>query len=265
MNPIYRLLLVIVLCGSSLFSIESSEASRQEYLKLIEQYPRLIQPLGNRHAGEIEIVIDPEKMTSIEKKTGREVGLVQRDKYWIWLNDACIFPNGAEGVYGRILWVSSLGSCPGVIVMPILPNGKIVLNCNFRHATRSWEIELPRGALHAGEDVEVAAKRETLEETGMVVDHLYLLGEIPPDTGLTNSIAPIFMATVLGKQDAQPEDSEAIEAIISLSINEIKQAFSKGYYEYPVRGVNKRIHFRDPFLAYAILMYELKQQENLKQ
>lgn len=260
-HSILRFFIITIFLGAFSQGAQSSENSRQEYLKLIEQYPRLIKPQGDHTGGEIEIVIDPVKMAAIEKKTGREVGLVQRDKYWVWLNDACIFPNGAEGVYGRILWVSSLESCPGVIVMPILPNGKIVLNCNFRHATRSWEIELPRGALNAGEDVEAAARRETLEETGMIVDHLYLLGEIPPDTGLTNTVAPLFAAKVVAKEDARPEDSEAIESIISLSISEIKEAFLKGYYEYPVRGVNKQIPFRDPFLSYAVLLYELKQME----
>lgn len=262
MNTSYfRLFAATILSSVFFLGMEAGEVSRQEYLELIAQYPKLIQPLGDHRAGEIEIVIDPERMQAIEKKFGRPVGLVQRDKYWLWINDACIFPSGAEGVYGRILWRHSLDSCAGVIVMPILPDGKVVLNCNFRHATRSWEMELPRGAVSPGEDIEAAAKRETVEETGMLVDQLSLLGEIPPDTGLTNTVAPVFMARVIAKQDAQPEETEAIESIVSLTIGEIKQAFIQGYYECDVKGVKKRIHFRDPFLAYAILLYELTQLE----
>jgi ADP-ribose pyrophosphatase len=241
-------------------SIESSEVSRQEYLELMKRYPNLIQLQGDFSKGEIQIILDPQEMADIEKATGRDVGVMMQDKYWLWINDACLFPGGRKGVYGRILWVKSLESCPGVVVLPVMPDGKIVLNCNFRHATRSWEIELPRGLINFGEEPEAAAKRETIEETGMVVDDLILLGEAATDTGITNTVVPIFVAKVLDKQSPQQEESEAIEEILSLTIQEIKQAFLQGYHECHVRRMQKRIPFRDPFLAYAILMYELKQQ-----
>lgn len=240
-------------------SIHAGEASRNQYLELIQSSPKLINPQGEHAKGEIQIVTNPEEMAAIEKNTGRDVGIVMRDKYWLWVNDACVFPNGTKGVYGRILWVNSLEGCPGVAVMPVTSDGKVILNCNFHHATRSWEIELPRGGINIGEDPEIAAKRETIEETGMLVNDLILLGKMPPDTGLTNTIVPIYMAKVIEKQDSQPEDSEAIEEILCLSVSEIKQAFLRGYYEHKVRGAQKQIPFRDPFLAYAILIYELKQ------
>lgn len=252
---------LVLICSAIFNAVEAGEASRNEYLELVKQYPKVFQPQGDFAKGEIQIVLDPQEMANIEKTAARDVGIMKQDKYWLWINDACIFPNGKKGVYGRILWAKSLESCPGVAVMPVLPDGKIVLNCNFRHATRSWEMELPRGGLNAGEDIIAAAKRETMEETGMLVDELILLGEMPPDSGLTNTIVPIFVAKVIEKQSSQPEDSEAIEEIISLTIPEIKQAFLKGYYEHTIRGVSKKIHFRDPFLAYAILIYELKSNE----
>lgn len=252
-----QLLFILI---STLFCTLSyaSEISRQNYLELIKCYPHLIQPTGDFSKGEIQVVLDPDKMAEIEKSTARDVGVVMKDKYWLWINDACIFPNGNTGVYGRILWVKALESSPGVAVMPVLPDGKIVLNCNFRHSTRSWEIELPRGIVNSGEELEAAARRETMEETGMVVDELYLLGEIPPDTGITSTVVPIFAAKVKNRQDSQQEDTEAIEEILALSINEIKKAFLQGYYECTIRGISKRVPFRDPFLAYAILIYENK-------
>jgi ADP-ribose pyrophosphatase len=242
----------------STLSIGASEITRQQYIELISLYPNLIQPLGSASKGEIEIVLDEDRMASIEKKCKREVGVVARDKYWLWINDACIFPSGQEGIYGRILHINALTTVTGVAVMPVMPDGSIVLNCNFRHATRSWEIELPRGGVNAGEDIEAAARRETVEETGMVIDTLSLLGEIPPDSGLTSTVVPIFMAKVIKKQDTQQEETEAIEEILSLSLIEIKQGFVKGYLNREIRGVEKRILFRDPFLAYAVLLYELK-------
>ena len=239
---------------------QGSEASRKQYLELFQSYPKLIEHTGDFSKGEIEVVLDPQNMAAIEKESGREVGIVMKDKYWLWVNDACIFPNGKKGVYGRILWVKSLEGCPGVAVMPITSDGKIILNCNYRHATRSWEIELPRGCINDGEEVEAAAKRESVEETGMLVSDLVLIGNMGSDTGISGTIIPIYLAQVIGKQDSQPEDSEAIEDILFLTLSEVKQAFLQGDYEHSIRGVKIKIPFRDPFLAYAILLYELKNQ-----
>jgi hypothetical protein len=50
-----------------------------------------------------------------------------------------------------------------------------------------------------------------LWSSGSVANDLSLLGEIPPDTGLTDTAATIFMAKVIDKQMAQPEDSESVE------------------------------------------------------
>lgn len=260
MQVLFSSMLVFTITCNALFTfVQAGESSRRQYLELIERFPSLIKSQGDYTSGEIQIVLDPQEMASIEEDTAREVGIMMKDKYWLWINDACIFPNGKKGVYGRILWINSLESCPGVAVMPVMSNGKIILNCNFRHATRSWEIELPRGGINFGEEIEAAAKRETIEETGMLVDDLLLLGKIPPDTGLTNTIVPIYMAKVIEEQTPQREDSEAIEEILSLTVSEIKQAFLQGYYEHKVRGVQMQIPFRDPFLAYAILIYELRQ------
>lgn len=253
------LFLFCFICNFLSSSIQADEISRHHYIELIKNSPKLVNVLGEYTKGEIEIVTNPQEMAAIEKKTGREVGVVKKDKYWLWINDACVFPNGSKGVYGRILWVQSLEGVTGVAVMPVAEDGRVFLNCNFRHATRSWEIELPRGGVNIGEEPESAARRETIEETGMVVGDLVFLGEIPPDTGLTNAIVPIYMANVVGKQASELEDEEAIEDILCLTIPEIKRAFVRGYYEHTIRGVQKQVLFRDPFLAYAILMYELRQ------
>lgn len=244
-----KIIIFIFACSALL----GNQQSRKEYLELIQNHPHLIVPKGDSLQGEIEILTDPVKIEQIEEKSKRDVGVVWRDKYWLWINDAVRFPSGHEGIYARIVWVKALTGSVGVAVMPILPDGRIVLNCNYRHATRSWEIELPRGGLNLNETIEEAAKREALEETGMVVDELTLLGEMPPDTGLTSTIVPIFQARVIEKQKSDQDETEAIEEILALGRKEIETAFQRGYLDRQIRGETKRVFVRDPFLAFALL------------
>jgi len=240
--------------------LAASVESCREYLDLAKKYPKFVTPGGSAENGEIELILDEERMLAIEKETGRTVGVMGRDKYFLWVNDACKFPGGKEGVYGRLIWMSGLDSEAAVIVMPVFPDGKIAVNCNFRHATRSWEIELPAGLIDDGESPEDAAVRETKEETGLLVDRLVRLGEIPSDSGAVSAVLPVFLARVTGKGNAMLEDSEAIAEVLALSVSEIKEAFGRGFLEVKIKGIDHKVPFRDSGLAYAILMGELKKE-----
>jgi ADP-ribose pyrophosphatase len=127
------------------------------------------------------------------------------------------------------MWQQALRGLTGVAVMVVLPDGRIVLNRNYRHATRSWEYELPRGASEPGETIEAVALREVKEETGMVIDQLILLGEIAPDTGMVNAVVPVVMAKLMSQEEAAPEDSEAIAGIEAFTVKELKQGYIEGY------------------------------------
>src|SRR5712675_3780480 len=56
---------------------------------------------------------------------------------------------------------------PGsVVVLPVLPDGRILLIRQYRHATRQYLWELVAGRIDGGESVRAAAARELIEETG---------------------------------------------------------------------------------------------------
>jgi ADP-ribose pyrophosphatase len=103
MQVLFSVFLFFGFIYNGFISIHAGEVSRNQYLELIQSSPKLMNHQGEYGKGEIQIVTDPEDMAAIEKNTGRDVGIVMRDKYWLWVNDACVFPNGTKGVYGRIL------------------------------------------------------------------------------------------------------------------------------------------------------------------
>ena len=251
------LLLVSLLCIQGLCSAANENITK--YLEYLKQYPLTLGPNASYKKGEIEIIRDEKQMAEIQNRTKRMVGVVAEDNYWIWINDAVCFPNGTKGVYGRVIWRRSLEGIGGVAIMPLLPNGKIALNRNFRHATRSWEYELPRGCLLYNEAPEQAALREMKEETGLIASKIEFLGHINPDSGMTNTIVPIYLAQVLKKDISTPEDSEAIASIDAFTIAELKQGFFDGYLITEISGKSVKINLRDPFLSFALLQWDIRQ------
>lgn len=244
------------------------------YLQLLKDHQASFGPLGKWQHGEIEITLNPELIRKIENQTRLRmmsrgiqetdaekwstVGVVAEDNYWIWVRDAVIFPSGVYGTYDRLMWKSGFNGYPGAVILPILSTKKVIVNVNYRHATRSWEIELPRGQKKEGETIEKAAARELKEETGYQIIKCIHLGNIAPDTGTLMSVVPVYCGEVSHSGESAKEYSEAIEQNPAFSKEELKQGFARGYIEIPIRGEIVKVNCRDPFLTYALLQAEMK-------
>jgi ADP-ribose pyrophosphatase len=253
------------------FFLFTSENDRlTNYLSTIEKYKSHLCPLGDHKQGEIEIVLDIDKIQKIEsiqqkrlekagfdKKIaylGSRVGIVSEDNFWIWIRDAVIFPTGAMGTYDRLLWRSSLYGFTGVAILPILENGNILFNLNYRHATRSWELELPRGMIGKSETAKSAAIRELKEETGAASFEMIHLGNMTPDSGCLTTVVPIFFAKILKIEKSDQDFSEAISYNPILSLKEINQGLIDGFIM--ING--KKASLRDPFLTYSLYQAKIR-------
>ena len=244
----------------SLYFFQSAYATNiDKYFEYLDKCPQTLGPNGSYTDGEIEIILDKKKINEIMISANRDVGVIAEDNYWIWLNDAVRFPGGSYGVYGRIIWKCSLDGISGVAIMPLLPNRKVALNRNYRHATRSWEYELPRGGMNPHETPKQAAIREMKEETGYLADRIEPLGLMNPDSGTISSLVPVYLAEVTEKGASKPESSEAIASIDAFTIEELKQGFLDGYLTTLIYGKKTKVNLRDPFLAFALLQWELRQ------
>lgn len=97
-----------------------------------------------------------------------------------------------------------------VVVLPVFPDGSILLIRQYRHAAGTFLWELVAGHLERGESKPGGARRELIEEAGYDAKRMKLLLEIFPSPGLLSERMWIFLATGLTKCEARPEDDEKI-------------------------------------------------------
>jgi ADP-ribose pyrophosphatase len=101
---------------------------------------------------------------------------------------------------------------PGaVVILPLLPNGRVMLIQNRRHAIHQVLLELPAGTLEKDEDPMNAAGRELLEETGMLAGKLKALPSFYSSPGVLTELMHPFVAYNLEQSKQALEEGEEIE------------------------------------------------------
>jgi len=104
------------------------------------------------------------------------------------------------------------------VVLPVLPDGRIVLIRQYRHAAGQSLWELVAGHKDPGESFAEGARRELEEETGYRARKVKKLLEIFPSPGLLGEKMEVFLAEGLRKGRARPEDDEKItQQIVTLA------------------------------------------------
>lgn len=199
---------------------------REKYLSLAHSYPELFR---NPPRDGFRIITDDAGVAEIEAIAAErlqrkgcpaewgQIGVVYQDEYMLILRDGVQFPDGRLGTYMRII-VGRPNTPPGVVILPTYAD-KILLIRHYRHATRDWHFEIPRGFGEAGISLEENARRELHEEIGAVASELISLGSMHVNTGLSSEKVELFFARLesLGK----PAVAEAIAELVSLEFSEL--------------------------------------------
>lgn len=101
---------------------------------------------------------------------------------------------------------------PGsVVVIPHLPDGRLILVRQYRHAAGESLWELVAGGLERGETPLEGARRELLEETGYDASRLKPIMEFFPSPGILTEKMHLFEAWDLTASQGHPDEDERIE------------------------------------------------------
>ena len=101
---------------------------------------------------------------------------------------------------------------PGaVVIVPLLANGNVLLERQFRYPLQQVFIELPAGKIDPDEDVLKTGQRELLEETGYSAQKWVKLGVQHPCIGYSNEVIHVYLATNLAAGRHQRDEDEMLE------------------------------------------------------
>jgi 8-oxo-dGTP diphosphatase len=115
---------------------------------------------------------------------------------------------------------------PGISAAIIVQDGKVLM---VRRRVSEGELmwQFPAGQIEDGEAPEDAAVRETVEETGLVVTAVKLLGErVHPKTGRAMS----YTACTPVQGEARVADEDELDAVAWVSHSEIKEYVPYGLF-----------------------------------
>jgi ADP-ribose pyrophosphatase len=92
-------------------------------------------------------------------------------------------------------------------IVPITPDGHVLLVRQFRPAIRQELVEIPAGLLDTpDEDALTCAARELFEETGYRHESIEFLGGVYTTAGFSNEYVHLFWAVTAAEPEGGPED-----------------------------------------------------------
>lgn len=120
--------------------------------------------------------------------------------------DTVRLPNGSETIREVIRHIGA------VCVIPVLENGDVVMERQYRYPLDRVILEIPAGKLDAAdEDRFSAIQRELREETGYTAGEWTEIGDFHPAPAYSDEFITMYMARKLRKGDRHLDEDEFLD------------------------------------------------------
>ncbi len=145
------------------------------------------------------------------------------DNPWltVW-HDEVTRPDGEPGIYGVVHFRNA-----AVGVVAIDEQDRVALVGQHRYAFDAYHWEIPEGGSPLEEDSLEGAKRELLEETGLVAGSWREIGRWELSNSVTDEAAVAYLATDLVHGPAEPDPEEQL-AFRWLPFDEVMDLIERG-------------------------------------
>ena len=125
---------------------------------------------------------------------------------WIQLTAFDVInPSGGKGIYGKLHYKHI-----AVGVVPIDSDWNTWLVGQYRFPLDQYSWEIPEGGGRMDEDPLDAAKRELMEETGLVAKDYTKILTLHLSNSVSDEVAILYLARELDQQVASPEETEQL-------------------------------------------------------
>lgn len=133
--------------------------------------------------------------------------------------DEILLPDGSQGVYNTVAKTAA------VWILPVTPQGEVVLCRSYRYTVDDWCWELPAGGVKPGQTLKEAALEELHEEVGGSCEELTHLGKFYTANGICDEVGHFFLATgvILGPTAHEPAE------VIEVHCKPIEQVLQMAY------------------------------------
>ena len=129
------------------------------------------------------------------------------DNPWITVTHRDVTaPTGADGIYGVVHFKHR-----AVGVVPLDDERRVWLVGQWRYTLDAWSWEIPEGGASGDEAPLEAARRELVEECGLVAARWTPLLEIHTSNSVTDELGRVWLARGLSDAPRAPDDTERLD------------------------------------------------------
>jgi len=128
------------------------------------------------------------------------------DNPWIQVTEYDVInPSGGKGIYGKVHYKNI-----AIGILPLDEKGNTYLVGQFRFPLNQYSWEIPEGGGPWEIDPLESAKRELLEEAGLIAGDWEVILTMHLSNSVSDELAIVYLARQLQQRNPQPEETEQL-------------------------------------------------------